>query len=184
VWIDRESEGPAGSFVPLIRPGAGKRIRVYLTGEPARVYVHYFNRRSLPCVGPGCGLCKLGTSRRLYTYWPCVSESGTPAILELTALTEAMLLEQMHQVTHEPRGRVDAYRPPGKNNNPVEVNWEDRPSPASKTGRPLDLSDVREALCKLWQIPVETDELQNGEYNKALVASILSKIAALTKTKS
>jgi hypothetical protein len=164
MWVTEPDQGREPPPVPLMRAPAGKELRVLLKGTPRRLFLHYSAGRTWPCTMQHCSLCKRSLSKRLYAFYPCYTPSLRPAILELTAQAESLLLQQMEQFTHEPRGVVRVTRSPVRRNSPVEIDWSEEP--AAHAGLPDALSEtgLEVALLRVWGLPARNGEATDDEW--------------------
>ncbi len=189
MWLDKpETELPKSS-IPLLRPQPGKQVEANLTGRPLRCYVHFASRRSWPCTGEACTLCKKGITRRFYAYYPVTGRGENVGILELTALAESQLIKQMGPLSDQPCGSVKVFRPEGRRNLPCVVKW-DISQTSKKSGSSaenedehrasgtLTDSEMKAALMRIWKLPIQNGTLTEKEY----LAKLDVAIALQTKT--
>lgn len=183
MWLDKPEKELPRSTVPLLRPAPGKAIEANLTGRPLRCYVHFAMRRSWPCTGEICSLCKRGITKRFYAYYPIAGREGNVGILELTARAESSLIKAMGPFAENPCGTIKLARPGGRRNLPCVVKWivtntykksggcsgeEDE----TRGSDSLTENEMKNALMRIWKLPIMNGKLTEKEYLKKLNVAI------------
>ena len=104
-----------------------------------------------------CPLCKKGHSKRYYAYYPIQSGKGTTAVIELTASSEATLVDFLKQMPEMSIPVLTVKREAGRKNNPVIVSVDyrhvSREEFVSFAGKTIDKDLIKRTLCKLWNMP-------------------------------
>jgi hypothetical protein len=176
MWLDKPAVDDSAPWVPVFRPRPGCTIEVILIGEARRLFTHYHSRRTFPCTQVHCPLCRLHCSKRVYAWYPAADTTGRIGLLELTALAEGSLLQQMEPVTDEPSGVARVTRPRGRRNQPLIVEWRRANLTDQSRHKRKDQSWTEEALLRLWNLPVPHGELCNGEWALHVAEIIESRI--------
>jgi hypothetical protein len=178
MWLDKPTVEDRKPWVPVFRTRPGQTIEVILIGSPRRLFTHFYRRRTYPCTQHGCVLCKRHLPKRLYCWYPAAEQNGRTGLLELTALSEASLIQQMEPYTHEPSGVARVTRPRGRRNQPCIVEWR-QASPSDLTRYERKSEDwCEEALLRLWDLPRSSGDLTNGTYALHIASIIEARIAA------
>jgi inactivated superfamily I helicase len=173
VWLDTPQPMEQDRSVPILRPQPGRSIQGELAGECLRCFIHWHKGRTWPCTGSGCELCKRETSRRVYSFYPVRGKNGQAGIIEMTALAEAQLLEQMSPHTQVPSGTITISRPPGKRNASCHVDWKPATEPSQPFMHTIDQKKwMEDALCRLWKLPRRNGEQTEEERTERLNQSI------------
>ncbi len=189
MWLKQPEKDLPKSTIPLLRAAPGKTIEANLTGWPLRLYVHFAARRSWPCTGRDCGLCKRGITKRYYAYYPVAGREENVGMIELTGRVEEELMKQMGPDNVEPSGHISLYRPGGRRNMPCTVAWsiEDKRKQSGggskenqkqSAGGTLTSKEMKDALMRIWKLPSFNGTLTENEY----LAKLDAAIALQTKT--
>jgi hypothetical protein len=177
MWIDQHTTTETADFIPLLRPKPGKSVIAFLVGPPLRLFLHYWCKKSWPCVPPNCPLCARRASRRLYSYYPTVSPRGNPAVLELTPVSEAALLRQLQEHSDEPTGVVKVTRPSGRRNMPCEVQWRPLADTDPVPRPPSDPMFLVKTLCRMWKLECPDGDPTSADWIAELTLELSGKIA-------
>lgn len=175
MWLNAPPKTETEPIIPLHRVRTGRSLKVDLTGDPLRCFVHFASNRSWPCTGHKCTLCERGVGRRCYAYYPCVDKFGAVAILELTSLTEASLIKQMGPAVDTPIGTVVVTRPRGRRNLPCTIEWSPEINIKKSARYPLDHSELERTLMRIWKLPLRNGQLEEREYLERLNEAIRLK---------
>jgi hypothetical protein len=120
-----------------------------------------------------------GLSKRYYAYYPLQSGKGTTAVVELTASSEAVLVDFLKQQPKMSVPLLTVKRQPGRKNNPIQVSvdfkhlsYEEMAAFGSKM---IDKDMIKRTLCKLWSMPEWSTGMNEEEYGN-LAASFLTEL--------
>ena len=175
MWLDKPQKEIPMNTIPLLRPAPGKMIEANLTGRPLRCYVHYARQRSWPCTGKDCTLCKKGITKRFYAYYPVAGRGGNAGILELTGRAESQLIKLLGPFSNEPFGTIELSRPGGRRNLPCNVKWDtsqtykksggsSEKGYKTRAGDSLTAKEMKDALMRIWKLPIWNGTLSEMEY--------------------
>lgn len=178
MWVDKAPPAKKPALTPLLRPRPGQQISGTLCGEPLRVFLHFTNGKSWPCIGRGCCLCEQQIPRRYYSYYPVRDSKGTLGIMELTGQAEDLLDEQMFPFSQVPCGEICVRRAEGRRNMPCTVEWKEPLNGKNTGGGKVDVKELQASLMRIWNLPNNDGDLPDNEY----LASLNETIRARTKT--
>jgi hypothetical protein len=87
-WQNRPPEPTEFAGIRLVRVGPGKSIEAIITCDHLiGANTHFAHRRTQPCTGPDCSLCRDAVPARWHGYLSIWStRNRSQAVLELTAL--------------------------------------------------------------------------------------------------
>lgn len=184
MFTDSMPEVHSTRSLTVLRAKAGTPIVGMIAGQPVRCLTHYYRKRTLPCVMSShreCPLCTKGLSKRYYAYYPIQSGRGTTAVIELTASSEAVLVDFLKQMPPMSIPVLTVKREPGKRNNPIQVSvdyrhcsHEELVSFGSKT---VDKDLIKRTLCKLWNMPDWDAGCDENEYSETAAAYLTDILA-------
>ena len=175
-------EATSVKSLTILRAKAGSPIVGMIAGLPVRCLTHYFRKKTVPCVMSShreCPLCTKGLSKRYYAYYPLQSGKGSLAVIELTASSEAALVDFLKNQPPMSLPVLTVKRQAGRKNNPLIVNvdfkhcsHEEMAAFGSKT---VDKDIVKRTLCRLWSMPEWSPGMNEDEYGN-LAASYLTEL--------
>ncbi len=168
MWVDRAPPAKKTGLIPLLRATADHSVSGRLCGEPLRIFMHFSNGRSWPCIGRGCYLCSENIPRRYYAYYPIRSKKGKLGIMELTSQAESQLDEQMSKVTQVVSGSVLLRREPGRRNMPCTIEWTLEMINDNPIVESIEVRALQRDLMRIWNLPNINEHQTEREYLEAL----------------
>lgn len=170
----------------IVRIKSGQTLNARLAGNPLRVFTHFLDGRTYPCIRsavPDCPLCEHVANPRYYAYWPISGSTGIQAAVELTELAELQLLEILPAHGQTFGQLLTFHRPPGRRNNPVQVSLpmalpsdeENR----KKALRPVPAEKVQRTLFRLWSLPPQKDLESIDQYLQRMYGILACRYLSL-----
>lgn len=171
------------THLQLLRVKAGSKIEGLICGQPVRAYIHYFKRKSLPCINDLteiCPLCETGFSRRYYAYYPIRNAEGKTAFVELTQTVENQLHNHLESAGSCTIPQIIVTRKAGKKNNPlnIDVKWHTVEPEKMKIwlSKLTPIDEIIKTLLILWELPKQRDDELDKEYGDRLAEILMSRI--------
>jgi hypothetical protein len=175
--------GCLGSLT-IYRAKIGKPISGIVSGPAIGVPLHYYRKKSLPCVSSTetqCSLCGLGIPKRVYVYQPIRSNRGTAAIVEMTSVAANQFLSLMNDLPPKNLAILRVSRGCSRPNAPLDcgvdfkscsdVEWDEWQR------KIIDVDLIKRSLTKLWEMPDWPASMNEDDYDD-LCARYVREIVA------
>lgn len=175
---------PKQKHLTIVRVKAGRPITGLVCGAPLRTFTHWYRQKSRPCLMEPevtCPLCEAGLGKRPYVYYPIQDSKGSVVVVELTAVAEEQIRDQIKCDPDDSWIYLTVSRTGGKRNAPLhcEIDFKSGSSNVKENPirRLIQPEQIQRSLCILWGLP-EWTEGETIEHYEPRVRRFLEQLVA------